>query len=161
VFGRGGEEALGLVAAGISFRVIPGATAGLAGLAYASIPTTTRETNHGVILVTGQYAADNQRGLDWGALVGTRLPIILYMGMRKLPEIVAALLAAGMAPDLPAAIVSDATTTKQRVLVSTASRIASEDAALAAGTPSIVAFGEMVRLREVLLPFAITLPAGL
>ena len=60
VFGRGGEEALGLAAAGISFRIIPGLTAGLAGLAYANIPATTRDTNHGVILVTGQYAAGNR-----------------------------------------------------------------------------------------------------
>src|SRR6266446_4700871 len=75
VFGRGGEEALGLAAAGI--RVLPGVTAGLAGLAYASIPATTRDTNHGVILVTGQYAAGNEDSLDWGALVRTQLPITL------------------------------------------------------------------------------------
>src|SRR5580704_13155543 len=81
VFGRGGEEALGLAAAGIAFRIIPGVTAGLAGLAYANIPATTRETNHGVILVTGQYAAGTDGGLEWSALVRTRLPIILYMGM--------------------------------------------------------------------------------
>jgi uroporphyrin-III C-methyltransferase len=156
VFGRGGEEALGLVAAGISFRIIPGATAGLAGLAYAAIPATTRDTNHGIILVTGQYAADNDRELDWGALVRTRLPIVLYMGMKRLPEIVDALLAAGMAPQLPAAIVSHATTSQQHVFVSTLSRLVPDGAAHLA-TPSIVAFGEMVRLREALLPFAIDL----
>ena len=84
VFGRGGEEALGLAAAGISFRIIPGVTAGLAGLAYANIPATTRDTNHGVILVTGHYAAGNERDLDWGALAQTGLPIIVYMGMTRL-----------------------------------------------------------------------------
>src|SRR5580700_346070 len=79
VFGRGGEEAMGLAAAGISFRIIPGLTAGLAGLAYANIPATTRDTNHGVILVTGQYAAGTERALEWRALAESGLPIIIYM----------------------------------------------------------------------------------
>jgi uroporphyrin-III C-methyltransferase len=74
VFGRGGEEALRLAAAGISFRVLRGVTAGLAGLAYASIPATTRDTNHGIILVTGQYAAGNERSLDWGRSSGRNYP---------------------------------------------------------------------------------------
>jgi len=157
VFGRGGEEALGLVAAGIPFRVIPGITAGLAGLAYANIPATTRDTNHGVILVTGQYAAGNERGLDCGPVAKTRLPIILYMGMSRLPEISAALLASGVAPDLPVAIVNNATTPQQRVFISTLGKVGVDAAALGFGAPSIVAIGEMVRLREALSPFAITL----
>jgi uroporphyrin-III C-methyltransferase len=157
VFGRGGEEALGLVAAGIPFRVIPGVTAGLAGLAYANIPATTRDTNHGVILMTGQYAAGNERGLDWAAVAATRLPIILYMGMTRLPEISQALLAAGMAADTPVAIVNNATTAKQRVFVSVLDRIVAEAAAQGFGAPSIIAIGEMVRLREALTPLAITL----
>jgi len=157
VFGRGGEEALGLVAAGISFRVIPGVTAGLAGLAYANIPATTRDTNHGVILVTGQYAAGNERNLDWRAVAETKLPIILYMGMSRLPEIAAALLAAGVSPDLPVAIVNNATTPRQRVFISTLAQAGVDAAAQSFGAPSIVAIGEMVRLREALSPFAITM----
>ncbi len=159
VFGRGGEEALGLVAAGIPFRVIPGVTAGLAGLAYANIPATTRDTNHGVILMTGQYAAGNERGLDWAAVAHTKLPIILYMGMTRLPEISAALLAGGMPADMPVAIVNNATTPQQRVFVSTLAKVGVEAAAQGFGAPSIVAIGEMVRLRAALSPFAITLTA--
>jgi uroporphyrin-III C-methyltransferase len=155
VFGRGGEEALGLAAAGIPFRIIPGITAGLAGLAYANIPATTRETNHGVILVTGQYAAGSESGLDWGALARTQLPIILYMGMRRLPEITASLMASGVSADLPVAIVQNATTAGQRVLVSTLARAAGDAAAQGFLAPSIIAIGEMVRLRAALLPFAI------
>src|SRR6202171_527706 len=64
VFGRGGEEALALVRAGIPFRILPGITAGLAALAYANIPATTRDTNHAVILATGHYATQNEPGLD-------------------------------------------------------------------------------------------------
>jgi uroporphyrin-III C-methyltransferase len=160
VFGRGGEEAMGLVAAGIPFRVIPGVTAGIAGLAYANIPTTSRDTNHGVILVTGQYAAGNERGLEWGALARTQLPIVLYMGVTRLAEIAACLMESGASPDLPVAVVQDATTPRQRVLVSVLGRVAEEAAAGGFGSPSIVAFGEMVRLREALTPFAITLSVG-
>jgi len=157
VFGRGGEEALGLVDAGISFRVIPGVTAGLGGLAYANIPATTRDTNHGVILVTGQYAAGNERNLDWATVAATKLPIILYMGMSRLPEISAALLAGGMSPDMPVAIVNNATTPQQRVFVTTLARAGVDAAAQGFGAPSIIAIGEMVRLREVLSPFAVSL----
>ncbi len=160
VFGRGGEEALGLAAAGISFRVIPGVTAGLAGLAYASIPATTRDTNHGVILVTGQYAADNERHLDWGALAKTQLPIIIYMGMSRLGEIAASLIAGGASPELPAAVVRNATTPQQRVLVSTLARVGADAAAHGLASPTIIAVGEMVRIRAALLPFAIAIPDG-
>jgi uroporphyrin-III C-methyltransferase len=160
VFGRGGEEALGLVAAGIPFRVIPGITAGLAGLAYAQIPATTRDTNHGVILVTGQYAAGTETGLDWGALARTRLPIILYMGMSRLTEIAQSLMASGVSPDLPVAIISNATTREQRIMVTTLSRAGQDAAAQGFAAPSIIALGEMVRLRAALMPFAIDLAAS-
>ncbi len=160
VFGRGGEEALGLAAAGIAFRIIPGVTAGLAGLAYANIPATTRDTNHGIILVTGQYAADNERHLEWGALARTGLPIVVYMGIGRLPEIAGALIAGGLAPETSAAVVCDATTPRQRVLVTALDRVAAESAALSMGSPAIVAIGEMTKLRAVLTPFAITLDGG-
>jgi uroporphyrin-III C-methyltransferase len=159
VFGRGGEEALGLAAAGISFRIIPGVTAGLAGLAYANIPATTRDTNHGVILVTGQYAAGNERNLEWAALAATGLPLIIYMGMSRLAEIADALTAAGLSPETTVAIVCDATTARQKVLVTNLHNVATEAAAQGLGSPSIIAIGEMVRLRAALTPFSITLPA--
>ena len=160
VFGRGGEEALGLVAAGIPFRVIPGVTSGLAGLAYANIPATTRDTNHGVILVTGQYAGGDASALEWDAVARTRLPIILYMAMNRLAGIMDALMAHGMSSDLPVAIVQHATTPEQRVLVSTLGQVSREAAAEGFGSPAIVAIGEMVRLREALLPFAVALADG-
>jgi uroporphyrin-III C-methyltransferase len=159
VFGRGGEEALGLVAAGISFRIIPGVTAGLAGLAYANIPATTRDTNHGVILVTGQYAAGNERNLEWGSLARTGLPIIVYMGIGRLAEIADALMTAGLLLETTVAVVCDATTPRQRVLVTSLKHVAAEAAAQGLGSPSIIAIGEMVKLRAALTPFAITLAA--
>lgn len=157
VFGRGGEEALGLAAAGISFRIIPGATAGLAGLAYANIPATTRDTNHGVILVTGQYAAGNERNLEWGGLAKTGLPIIVYMGISRLSDIANSLIAGGLSAETAVAVVCDATTLRQRVLVTTLARVAEDAIAQSFGSPSIVAIGEMVKLRAALTPFSITL----
>jgi len=155
VFGRGGEEALGLAAAGVRFRIIPGITAGLGGLAYANIPATTRDTNHGVILVTGQYAAGGDDDPEWRALAQAGLPIIIYMGMGRLAEIARALIAAGLSPETPAAVVCEATTPGQRALVTTLDRVAAEAAAQGLGSPSIVAIGEMVRLRAALAGFAL------
>jgi uroporphyrin-III C-methyltransferase len=153
VFGRGGEEALGLAAASVKFRIIPGITAGLGGLAYANIPATTRDTNHGVILVTGQYAAGNNP--EWRAVAQAGLPIIIYMGMGRLAEIAGALIIAGLSPETPAAVVCEATTPKQRVLVTSLQCVAREAVAQGLGSPSIVAIGEMVRLRAALSQYAL------
>jgi uroporphyrin-III C-methyltransferase len=157
VFGRGGEEALGLAAAGLSFRIIPGITAGLAGLAYANIPATTRDTNHGVILVTGQYAAGSGQGLEWSALAQSGLPIIVYMGITRLSEIASALITAGLSPGTQVAVVCEATTPRQRALVTTLETVAQEVTEQGLGSPSIVAIGEMVKLRAALTPFSIPL----
>ena len=157
VFGRGGEEALGLAAAAIPFRIIPGITAGLGGLAYANIPATTRDTNHGVILVTGQYAAGNDQDPEWRALAQAGLPIIIYMGMGRLAEIATALIAAGLSPETPTAVVCEATTPTQRTLVTTLSKVAHDATAQGLGSPSIVAIGDMVKLSAALAPFALTL----
>jgi len=132
-------------------------TAGLGGLAYANIPATTRDTNHGVILVTGQYAAGTEGRMDWTAIAQAKLPIILYMGMSRLAEIAEALVAGGMAADVPVAIVNNATTPQQRVFVTTLARAGVDAAAQGFGAPSIIAIGEIVRVRQALLPFAITL----
>ena len=139
-----------------AFRIIPGVTAGLGGLAYANIPATTRDTNHGVILVTGQYAAGND-GPN-----GARSP---RPGCRSSStwawaawrEIAAALITAGLSPETPTAVVCEATTPRQRVLVTTLQRVAADAAAQGLGSPSIVAIGEMVKLRAALTPFAMTL----
>jgi uroporphyrin-III C-methyltransferase len=150
MFGRGGEEALTLAAQGIPYRVIPGVTSGLAGLALASIPATIRGVNQAVILATG-HGADTQEGLDWKAIAATGQPIILYMAMKTLDRITAALIEGGLAPDTPAAIVVSATLPEERVLVSTLSRIASDAEAAALDPPAIVAIGGIVTVREQLL----------
>src|SRR6476620_6120585 len=88
MFGRGGEEALALAAAGIPFRIVPGVTSGLAALTVASIPATLRGVNQALILVTGHW----EDTIDWAALVQIGQPIVLYMGRRNLDGIAAFLM---------------------------------------------------------------------
>ncbi len=147
VFGRGAEEALALAAAEIPFRIVPGITAGIGGLAYAGIPVTHRETNSAVTFVTGHNSTGAvPDGLDWRAIARGSPVIVLYMALSHLPRIVERLIAGGREPDEPAAIVSKASTPAQQVLVSTLGELAA--AATFAETPAVVVLGEVVRLRS-------------
>jgi uroporphyrin-III C-methyltransferase len=151
VFGRGGEEALALAEAGIPFRIVPGITAGIGGLAYAGIPVTHRDVNSAVTFVTG-HSSDGPvpDGVDWEAIARGSPVIVIYMGLRHLDAIAARLIAAGRASDEPVAIVSKATTPDQRVLVSTLAEAAAAAAASAIEGPTIIAIGEVVRMRAAL-----------
>jgi len=147
VFGRGGEEALALTGAGIPFRIVPGITAGIGGLAYAGIPTTHRDTNSAVAFVTG-HASDGEvpDGLDWAALA--RMPVIvLYMGLKHLYPITRRLMDGGKPGDEPVAIVLKAATPEQRVVETTLARAAAEAEALGLEPPAVIAVGPVVRLR--------------
>lgn len=146
VFGRGGEEALALARAGIPFRVVPGITAGIGGLAYAGIPVTHRDTNHAVTFVTGHGADGHLPALDWSAIAKGSPTLVLYMALAHADEIAAKLIEAGRDGSEPAAIVSDATFGKQSVRVTTLSRLG--DAARESAAPAILVIGENVRLRE-------------
>jgi uroporphyrin-III C-methyltransferase len=148
VFGRGAEEALALVAAGVTFRIVPGITAGIGGLAYAGIPPTSRDINTAVTFVTGHNSAGVvPEGLDWEALGKGSPVLILYMAVKHLDGIAKRLIAAGRPPDQPVAIVSKATMPEQRVLETTLHEAAATAAANAIETPAIVVIGEVVRLR--------------
>ena len=104
VFGRGAEEALALVAAGVPFRVVPGVTAGIGGLAYAGIPLTHRDTNSAVTFVTGHSIdGDVPKGLDWTALAGGAPVLVFYMALKHLAVIRDRLIAGGRDPDEPVA----------------------------------------------------------
>jgi uroporphyrin-III C-methyltransferase len=146
VFGRGAEEALALVAAGVPFRIVPGITAGIGGLAYAGIPLTHRTINSAVAFVTG-HNSDGAvpDGLDWHAIARSAPVIVLYMALKHLPHIVARLIAGGRPRDEPVAVVARATTAAQSVLVSSLADVAA--AAAAVETPAIIVVGEVVRLR--------------
>ena len=146
VFGRGAEEALALAAAGVPFRIVPGITAGIGGLAYAGIPVTHRDTNSAVTFLTGHDSDGGvPGGLDWDAIARGAPVLVLYMASRHLTKIAERLLAAGRRTDELIAIISKATTPEQSVLVSTLGEIAT--AAVDIGAPAIVVVGEVVRLR--------------
>src|SRR5499427_8307322 len=145
MFGRGGEEAKALAAAGIPFRIIPGVTAGLAALAAAAIPATLRGINRAVIFAAGHGAEED---FDWRPLIRTGQPIVLYMVMHNLERIVAAMLEAGLAAGTPAAIIVSASTPKQRVLVSTLENLVGDARAQKLEPPAIVVIGEIVKLRD-------------
>jgi uroporphyrin-III C-methyltransferase len=151
VFGRGGEEALALAGAGIPFRIVPGITAGIGGLAYAGIPLTHRDVNSAVTFVTGHSSGGTlPNGVDWEALARGSPVIVLYMGLRHLDAIAARLIAAGRGPDEPVAIVSKATTPAQRVVVTSLAEAAKAAAEGGIEGPTIIAIGEVVRLRATL-----------
>jgi uroporphyrin-III C-methyltransferase len=144
VFGRGGEEALALAAAGVPFRVIPGVTAGLGALAAAAIPATLRGINRAVIFAAGHGADED---FDWAPLVRTGAPIVLYMVMHNLERITAALLRAGLNADTPAAIIASATTPDQRIVVATLENISAVAREQNIEPPAIVVIGEIVNVR--------------
>ena len=146
VFGRGGEEALALAAAGVPFRIVPGITAGIGGLAYAGIPVTHRDANSAVTFLTG-HNSDGvvPGGLDWDAIARGAPVLVLYMASRHLRGIVGRLMSAGRRPDEPVAVISKATTPGQQVFVSTLGEIAAKGAE--AEAPAIIVVGEVVRLR--------------
>jgi uroporphyrin-III C-methyltransferase len=154
VFGRGGEEALALAAAGIPFRIVPGITAAIGGLAYAGIPLTHRGINSAVTLITGHNsdgAVPGEEGSapNWAAIAQGSPIIVLYMALRHLDDIATRLIAAGRAPNEAVAIVSKATTAEQRVVITTLGDVARAGAARVE-SPAIIAIGDVVRLHETL-----------
>jgi len=149
VFGRGAEEALALAGAQIPFRVIPGITAGIGGLAYAGIPVTHRDTNHAVTFVTGHMAGgDIPGGINWTALAQGSPALVLYMALKHLPQIAGHFLGAGRPADEPVAIVSHATLPKQHVHVTTLGDCAAGAFPPGVESPAITVIGEVVRLRS-------------
>ena len=148
VFGRGAEEALALAGAKIPFRVIPGVTAGIGGLAYAGIPVTHRDTNHAVTFITGHMAGgDVPDGLDWAALARGSPVLVIYMALKHLPDIARKLRAAGRSGDEPLAIVSHATLANQAVHITTVDECSSGKLPATIESPAITVLGEVVRLR--------------
>lgn len=151
VFGRGGEEAQTLVQHGVPIRIVPGITAGIAGLAYAGIPVTHRDVNQSVTFVTGHdQSGQTPTTLDWKAIARGSQVIVIYMGMKHIRRITSALMEGGRSADEPVAIVTTATTEDQKFLETTLSK--AEDDIFAAGLtpPAIVCVGQAVRMRDVL-----------
>jgi uroporphyrin-III C-methyltransferase len=139
VFGRGGEELEALVAAGIEAQVIPGVTAGIGASAALGIPVTHRGLAHGVTFVTGHTRDGAQP--NWAALAASGTTLVIYMGLRNLARIVAALKAAGMDPATPACVIENGTLPIQRQRISTLATLSGEGFS----GPATVVVGEVVR----------------
>ncbi|MEP3046769.1 MAG: uroporphyrinogen-III C-methyltransferase [Roseibium sp.] len=148
VFGRGGEEALGLVEAGVPFRIIPGITAGIGGLGYAGIPATHRDCNQAVTFLTGH----DQKGLapdaiNWDGIAKGSQVIVMYMAMKHLETISDKLIAGGRSQNEPVAIVCNGSLADQEVLETTLGNCAADVQSSGIKPPAIVCIGEVVRLR--------------
>ena len=155
VFGRGGEEALALAEAGIVFEIVPGISSALAVPAYAGIPVTHRGQSCAVTIVTGHEDPARPSSLvDWEALAKLNGTLVILMGMATLSAISQRLLAGGLAPETPAAVIEQGTISRQRQVIGTLASIAEQARAAGLGSPSIVVVGHVVDLSTTLSWFA-------
>ena len=149
VFGRGGEEAEALGAAGVPFEVVPGVTAGVAAPAYAGIPVTHRDAASAVAFVTGHEDPGKPgSALDWDALARFPGTLVFYMGIRNLPLIAERLTAAGRDPAEPVAVIERGTYPGQRTIVDTLAGISARVEAEEVKPPAITLVGPVVELRD-------------
>ena len=151
IFGRGGEEAEELVAAGVPFEEVPGISSTVAAPAYAGIPLTHRDFASSVTIITGHENPDKPGSVhNWAALAASAATLVFVMGMKNLPDIVRNLLAAGMDPATPAALVYRGTTPAQRSLAAPLAELPQAAAAAAFTNPSVIVVGKVAVLRGTL-----------
>ena len=147
LFGRGGEEIEALAAEGIPFQVCPGVTAAIGAAAYAGIPLTHRDHAKACVFVTG-HGKDGKIDLDWTALLQPRQTVAIYMGLRNVEALTREFIARGADPDLPAAIIDNATRPNQRVVVGALATLAAKARAAELSGPAIIVVGKVVTLRD-------------
>ncbi|MEM7796108.1 MAG: uroporphyrinogen-III C-methyltransferase [Cyanobacteria bacterium P01_C01_bin.118] len=151
VFGRGGEEMMGLIEAGIDVEVVPGITAGISAPAYAGIPVTHRDHSSSVTFVTGHEVAGKYRPqVNWSAVAQGAETIVIYMGVHNLPNIVAELTAAGMASETPVALVRWGTRPEQEELIGSLATIVQQVEEQQFQAPAIAVIGQVVSLHQIL-----------
>lgn len=148
IFGRGGEEARDLEAAGVPFEVVPGVTSAVAALSYAGIPATDRSCAPSVHLVTGHRRENGDLGMDFEALARVGGTLVFMMAVSTTPEICEGLLRAGMDPQMPAAMVERGTTPAQRRVDATLATIAEASVAEQVKSPAILVVGGVCALAD-------------
>jgi uroporphyrin-III C-methyltransferase len=162
LFGRGGEEALALAAAGVPFRIVPGVTSGLAGPALAGMPPTHRGIARSVAFITARETRGGlPHELDLAALARGAETLVFFMGLRQAAPLAEALIAAGRGADEAMAFISDASLLSQRVTQATLGTAAMIAADLPAGSPTLIVVGPSLALRDALAPLQQTAPMRL
>jgi len=157
VFGRGGEEALSCVRAGIPFQVVPGVTSAIAVPAYAGIPVTHRGITQDFAVVSAHLDPSHPGAtVDWEALAQGTGTLVLMMAVANLDQVTAELIKRGRSGSTPVAVVSDGTLPEQMVLTSTLECVAADAVSAGVRAPAVVVIGDVVRLRAEL---ALTPPA--
>lgn len=157
VFGRGGEEASALAAAGIPFEVVPGVTSALAAAAYSGIPLTHRAHSSAVVLLTGhEDPSKPHAGVRWEDYARLNATLCIYMGVRNLDAIAERLVEGGMPASTPAAIIQDATTARHRSFLGTIGTLPSIARSEGVGAPAMVIVGEVAAYAERLAWFEAT-----
>ncbi len=142
VFGRGGEELEHLAEAGIAFEVVPGVTAASGCAAFAGIPLTHRDHAHAVTFLTG-HTPEGGREPDWRALAGPGRTLAVYMGVGRSAQLRDQLLQAGLAPELPVALIADGTRDTQQVLHGTVDELPALAARAPRGAPALLVIGDV------------------
>ena len=148
VFGRGGEEAEALSAAGIPYEIVPGVSSAIAAPAYAGIPVTHRSCASSVAIVTGHKASDGCGGVKWRDLARSVDTIVILMGMHNLRQIMNQLLDGGCEPERPAALIQSGTRLCQKTLVGTVATIADLAEREKFASPTVIVVGEVVSFRS-------------
>ena len=150
IFGRGGDEALGLRRAGIPFRIVPGITAGIAALSYAGIPATLRDVNQSITFLTGHdHTGQMPSALDWSALAKGSQVLVMYMAVRHVGRIAKMLIEGGRDSGEPVAVISNATLPSMRVLETSLADAASDVAKSRIEPPAIICVGRVNDYRSI------------
>ena len=147
IFGRGGEEIETLMERGVPFQVVPGITAANGVSSYAGIPLTHRDYAQACLFITG-HLKDGTIDLDWVAMSRPNLTVVIYMGLVGLKEICEKLIQHGVSASMPAAVVQQGTTQKQKVVAATLADLAEKVAVAEMKPPCLTIIGEVVKLRE-------------
>jgi uroporphyrin-III C-methyltransferase len=151
IFGRGGEEALALAAAGVRFRIIPGVSAGVGGTGTAGIPLTHRSVARSVLFATGHDSHGAvPESLNFDALARAADVLVFYMALRRAGEIAERLIAAGRSAIEQVAFIAEASTARQRVTTATLATAGAVAAGLPQTSPTLIVIGPVVALCEVL-----------
>jgi uroporphyrin-III C-methyltransferase len=146
LFGRGGEEMLAVRAAGIAIDVVPGITSGTSVPATLGIPVTHRDYTHGVTFVTGHTQDGNP--VNWRALAEGGTTLVIYMGMKNLPEIVSGLLEAGMDEAMPAAVIQHGTRPEQKQVITSLATLPMAVRQAGLASPALIVVGNVVHLAQ-------------